>query len=440
MKISKRNLQKYLFLLIALGGIFVAVKSIWFEKPYFSYRFRIAPSVAKANTETILREKIAKNPNAAFEMTDLANHLLSEAKRRDNANLYDEASELAKRSLEILPQPNLGSKIVLANTLQAKHAFTAADTLANEVLTEQQAHPGALQIRATIALARGDLSLAARLLSKKLSSQPDTQGFAFRGWVYSLQGRGPEAELDFKRAVRSEDFGQREVSAEARNFMARHYMSRGQYSTAHKALEISLVLNPENPFTHYLKGECLWEEREYRKAGEKYLKAFELTPHPKYLVAYGRSLYRQGKIESAKQYLSRAIGLLRKDLKENPTGHGLDLVEGLLWMSTPDSVIESLGIITQEQKERPQSLELLFWKIIALEQKGRRKQAKALLNQALATGVRSAKYYALAARLSGNDSPAGRVFQQLLNEKNPKFSTESLPDPMAGLASSKPQT
>ena len=121
----------------------------------------------------------------------------------------------------------------------------------------------------------GDLDEAVRLYTRSIESYATAEGYTFRGWTYSLQGKIDEAITECKRAIEVDPtFGN------PCNDIGAYLVEQGGLDEAIPWLEKALVaLRYESYcFPHVNLGRVYEMKRMYRKALKHYEEAVEENP------------------------------------------------------------------------------------------------------------------------------------------------------------------
>jgi tetratricopeptide (TPR) repeat protein len=130
----------------------------------------------------------------------------------------------------------------------------------------------------TKALMAGDVDDAIDLFTESLEEEPTAEGYTFRGWAYSFQGRYEDAVLECRKAIAidpsfgnpyndigsylvtlgrlDEAIGWFEKAKTAERYEPRHfpylnlgrlYFARGAFEEAAREFEEALALSPDDP-------------------------------------------------------------------------------------------------------------------------------------------------------------------------------------------------
>ena len=128
---------------------------------------------------------------------------------------------------------------------------------------------------------RGELDEAVRLYTRSIEAYPTAEGYTFRGWVYSFQGKIEEAIAECKKAIEVDPtFGN------PYNDIGAYLVEQDRLDEAIPWLEKALVAPRYESycFPHVNLGRVYEKKRMFRKALEHYQEALE--ENPKHLGAW----------------------------------------------------------------------------------------------------------------------------------------------------------
>ncbi len=136
---------------------------------------------------------------------------------------------------------------------------------------------------------RGELDEAVRLYTRSIETYPTAEGYTFRGWTYSFQGRIDEAIAECKKAIEVDPtFGN------PYNDIGAYLVEQDRLDEAIPWLEKALVaLRYESYcFPHVNLGRVYERKKMFAKALEHYQEA--LQENPKHLGAWQAVARLQG--------------------------------------------------------------------------------------------------------------------------------------------------
>ena len=122
---------------------------------------------------------------------------------------------------------------------------------------------------------RGELDEAVRLYTRSIEAYPTAEGYTFRGWVYSFQGKIEEAIEECKKAIEVDPtFGN------PYNDIGAYLVEQERLDEAIPWLEKALVAPRYESycFPHVNLGRVYEKKRMFRKAMEHYREALEENP------------------------------------------------------------------------------------------------------------------------------------------------------------------
>lgn len=353
-------------------------------------------------------ERLQNNPSGALDRVSLAGLYLKKSRQTGDLSFVDQAETLAKKSIELLPEPNPGAKLVLAEVEEARHRFPEALKIASKVLEANPGSDGALSLLVTCSLGYGDLAAADHHSERALIRFPgSSEAHVFRGLVLGAQGRLDEATRSFVNAFDREELGAVESAAQSRALLARLYLDTGEddrLEGARALIEESLRIYPS--FHLALAQKARLEERtgNEERAIELYQKAFESLGEPPYLMDLANLHEKRGDAEKADALRSEAEGMIRQEMSSGPYGHHNELARVLLERNGGAARVEALREAKTEVEIRP-TAESYFLLARAEALNENWESAKAAIEKVLATGARNEQYSRLSQTIE-RQSPA----------------------------------
>lgn len=128
---------------------------------------------------------------------------------------------------------------------------------------------------------KGEYEEAIELYSHSLEAFPTAEAYTFRGWAHSFQGNYTQAIADCRRAIKIDpDFGN------PYNDIGAYLIEQGQWESSIPWFKKALAAPRYESycFPHYNLGRVYEHRREWGKAREHYLRAFQLNRQ--YVLAY----------------------------------------------------------------------------------------------------------------------------------------------------------
>ncbi len=409
-----------------------------------AYRYSVSRSLPGTDNRraTVLKEinfyrqKVSQNPDSGLNLASLAQAYFQMAKATGESSWYLLAEQAAERSLSNLPFNNQGAVIVLARVAQARHDFTQAIGLSQEVLKTQPRNQGALAVLATSKLAMGELQQAKTAADTLVNKDPSQGNLSLQALVLTAQGEEQAAIDTFKSALSMEEAGETGSSAYTRVLLGQFYYKHGQIELAENLYKEALRIIPRYPLALLHLAELKTRQEDYKAAESFYSQV--LRNSQKSVTTYDHAVFRgkarlkqlQGDRQQAVKLLTEAETLLRQ---ENATGHGngsfghqRELARLLLEKNRPQDTAEALSLMQAEVKIRrdAQTLDTFAW---ALSDSGRIKEAQKVIQEALQLGTKDAAIFYRAAAIEqalGNDRQA-LIYQKLSQQIDPTFDEQA---------------
>ncbi len=295
---------------------------------------------ARTRTAAFAREiafyqaRVNARPDDGLDLVALAGVYLSKARVTGENAWFVLAEQAAQRSLAALPVYNSGAHLVLAEVLQAKHDFVAALKIVAKVLQSEPRHAGALALRSSIYLARGDLDLALQDADTIGQNNPSLGVLVLRATILEAQGRLEQAEQSFLQALKLEDADDVFASARTRALFGRYWLRRGDLKTSQLLLEQSLQIAPKYPLALLQLAQLELQNENFSKAELLFgnLRGVQGSPstydHAALLGLAQVSTATQQK--NAPALWQAAIAQLRLEVRQGAFGHQRDLAKALL--------------------------------------------------------------------------------------------------------------
>ena len=402
-----------------------------------AYRYRFEKSSSGSITRDLNKEiefyqkRISQNPEDGLDRASLAKVYLKMARATGDANWYLLAEQNAMRSLSHLPFSNSSALLALARVAEAKHEFTEAIKLAQQVLKEQPGNEEALSILVTANLATGKVDESSRAADTLVNQIPSIGSLTLRALVNQAKGKDEAAIQDFQQAIAAEEPGEAGSSAWARTMLGRFYFKRGDHQLAGQLYREALRILPRYPLALVNLAELETRLGHYKAALDYYSQVFVSPAYPNvfdHVALHGLARVKalQGDKSGAKEEWHKAETLLRQHLDVNSFGHRRELARLLLESDRSQDTAEALTLMQAEVKLRrdPETLDTLAW---ALTRSGRWQEAKTTMREALRWGIRDAGMFYRAGTIEqklGNQSQAVTYFQ-LAQKTDPTFNEQA---------------
>ncbi|BAY23506.1 TPR domain protein [Calothrix sp. NIES-2100] len=439
---------KFIWLLVAAP---IATSLFFTISPHFNsqklqapYRYNFSPSIPGTSDRratlqqeiTFYQEKVRENPDSGLNLTALAQTYLKMAKATGESNWYLLAEQAAKRSLSHLPFNNQGAIIVLARVAQARHDFTQAIRLAEQVLKLQPSNDNAIAILVTSNLAMGNLPPAKTAADQLVNKLPSQGNLTLQALVLVAQGQDKAAIETFQYALAAEEPGELGTSAWTRVLLGQFYYKHGQLELAENLYKEALRILPRYPLALLHLAELETRKGNYQTAESLYAQV--LPNSQKSATIFDHAVLRgkaklqqlQGNEAEARQLLNQAEILLRQENATGHTngsfGHRRELARLLLEKNHPQDTAEALSLMQAEINIRrdAQTLDTLAW---ALLRSGRLADAQAKIQAALQLGTKDAGIFyraGIIAKALGNKEQALN-YEKLAQTVDPTFNAQA---------------
>ncbi|HKY64382.1 MAG TPA: tetratricopeptide repeat protein [bacterium] len=350
----------------SLGGLFLGSIFTSQDRPqdWMKYRYSVSATANSAEVELgHYEQKVQAQPGSASHWAGLAAAQRKAGKRSGDGAKLEQARVAAEKSLALLPHFNPAARLVLAQLAQDRHDFPTALALAEQILRESPQNPQAISVKVSSNLALGRTDAAredAEYLARRFPGLPS---LTMRALLALEDGREREALADFEKAIRSEDFGDREGSAWVRSLLGRHYLRQGNLKTARFLLGEALRIQPETPLAMGLLAELEAKAGNLEQAESLYRRAYQILPEPSFRVDLGAALAAAGRRAEAEALWAEAEIQMRLDLETNPYGHRGEMVHLLLNRADPADFPEALRLAEAEAEIRKnrETMETLAW-------------------------------------------------------------------------------
>lgn len=362
------------------------------------YRHSLAiPDTADdmASTMAALEARLKEAPNP-FDAAELAELYYRRAQREGARADYATSETFAKRSLELLKEPN-AARLTLAKLANARHEFRQAIEIAREYSTSKRS-AGPYIVMATAHLALGEPAAAAEAAHTALMLRPDASGYLTRALALQAQGRDAEAAFDFSHAAALETFGDKAGAARLRTLWGRFLLRRGEHFAASTLFDEALRIVPGFALALAGRGELALRTGRPSEAAKLFEEAFAASRQVRYLIDQARALELSGDRPGANDVRAQAETWVRAELREDGLGHRLELVEILVGLGQREQLLEAVAL-AREELSRRSTYEVRFQLARALALIGNREEALIHVQAALALGTREAELYELAARV-----------------------------------------
>ncbi len=278
-------------------------------------------------------------------------HLVLSAYRARKGDL-DGALEAAEAAVRADPeglQPKLRKAEVLVEQGYRRNdpaRIAEGRAIAEAVLAEQPAEPGALFVRAKIEMAEGRMDDAAASLRSAIDVQPEwAQAHFVLGTALTVKGERTSARTELARALELDP-----TLTEAHQVLAQVHADLGEHEYAVEEARLYLRERPDAIPTRILLAQSLMRLRQAEEALVELRTVPEAERTPELHYAIGRILLAQGELDGARSELE----LAQAGLPDSP-----DVLMALLDLDRRQGRLgESRARITALADEKPESASL----------------------------------------------------------------------------------
>ncbi|MDJ0705296.1 MAG: tetratricopeptide repeat protein [Leptolyngbyaceae cyanobacterium MO_188.B28] len=373
------------------------------------------------------KARIRRNPEDGLNQAAVAGVYLRLVQATGDANWYLMAEQAANTSLNNLPFNNSGALLALANIAEAKHDFVQAIALAHQVLDIQPRHEEALAVLVTSHLGKGKIAAADTAARQLVEQAPTLGSHTLMALVHVAQGQDEAAIQRFQSALAVEEPETLGSSAWTRTLMARFYASRGQIKQAKALYREALRILPRSPFVLTQLAQLETRLGQYRAAEKHYAQVFFSQDYPNvwdHVALQGMAQVKdlQGDRPGAEALWRQAETLFRQHQDLSTFGHRRELARLLLSRGLDRDLPEALTLMEADLQIRrdAETLDIYAWVLTRLN---RWQDAQAILQDAIATGRRSAVIFTRAAQVEthlGNTAQA-QTYRQSAQAADPTF-------------------
>jgi tetratricopeptide (TPR) repeat protein len=405
------------------------------------YRYQFANTSSQVSSSTALiqqeiafyQERIHHNPQAGLDRSLLAMAYLQMARTTGEGSWYLLAEQLAQQSLTNLPFDNPDALLVMARVAEARHDFTGALRLAEQVSGDRDA----IAIQVTANLAIGNLIAASQAAGKLVTRFPSISSLTLKALVKAAAGKDQEALEAFHQALQTEEVGEISSSARTRVLLGRFYYERGELELAKALYREALRISPDYPLALINLAQLEIRQGQYRAADRYYAQVIASSRgtlrvfDPTVLRGRARIQQLQGNQDKAEELWMQAETQLRQSITDTSRvtetattafGHERDLARLLLERGRSQDVAEALTLMRSQIQSRrdADTLDTFAW---ALSRSGEWQEAQQVIQEAIQQGIQDAGIYYRAGIIEqalGNQSKATEYFQKV-EEIDPEF-------------------
>jgi tetratricopeptide (TPR) repeat protein len=373
--------------------------------------------------------KVQQSPTSGLHLATLANAYWKLGKATGEVSWYLLAEQTAQRSVSLLPFDNASAQIVLAQVNQARHDFTNARKITQDILKAKPGSDEAQAILITSALAIGDLTQAKTQVDRLVQQAPNLGNLTLQGLVEDAQGNSRAVET-FRLAITAEEAGENGGSALVRVLLGRHFYNHGQLDQAAGLYEEALRILPRYPLALMHLAALETRRGDYQAADRTYNQVIAYSQQSTniydHTILRGKARLKQLQGQSGDDFLQRAEKLLRESTNAGHSngafGHRRELAQLLLDRHQNQDVPEALKLMQEEVQIRhdAQTLAVLAR---ALFQSDRLSEARQAMQSALRLGTQNAGMYLQAGQIAQKigDSDQAQKYQTQAQQIDSSF-------------------
>lgn len=367
------------------------------------------------------QERIRRNPKDAVSYTILGDLYIRQARETGNVSGYQRAETALQQALELLPgYAPAGS--LLASVYYARHDFTQALDLAEDVYKSNPKNTSALVIMGDAYLSLGNYQQAEAIYQELEQTDASPPVLARLAHLEELKGNPKEA-LHLLRLAAGDALrtgGTRESVAWYLLRVGDIYFNMGEIKDSGAYYEASLRVFENYHLALAGLGKVRAAQGKYDEAIDYYQRAINIVPQPDFLAALGDIYVVSNQPGEAQlqyktvEYIGKLAELnqqiYNRQLANFYSGHDLHVKEAL-----------RLALAELESRKDIYGYDAAAW---AYYRNGKFTEAQSLMDQAMALGTRDAQLYYHAGMIAlklKNEAQARNYLEGALTI-NPHFS------------------
>jgi tetratricopeptide (TPR) repeat protein len=372
---------------------------------------------------TFYETKVKQQPDSGLELAALANSYWKMGRATGAEQWLPLAETTAKKSIEILPFSNNGAKLTVAQVAQARHAFAAAETIAQDVLKAQPKNSEAVAILATTAIATGKLNVADTYVQQLVTESPNLNTLTLQALVEEAQGKNSTPET-FRRAIAMAEAGESGGVALAETLLGRHYYYRGDLAQAAARYQAALTAAPDYPLAILSLAALATRQGDYAAADRYYQDLLAKAPEGAYVydhkIVSGQARVARLQGKSNLTLLNQIEEMVSGDT--NAFGHRRELAHVLLERNQKNDRQMALQLMETEIQNRQDSPTLAVY-AQALAANGKLEAARAAWKQIMMSGVKNPGMYWQAAQVEMElgDRAQAELYRSQARKIDPNF-------------------
>jgi hypothetical protein len=259
---------------------------------------------ASAARVQALEARVARDPEGAIALAELARAYLALGIERRDGALIERAEQKAQASLAIAQFRNVGALEVLARAASHRHDFERAIELSDQLI--RIGAPQGYEVMTSALLAQGNVQRAREIAQESLQAEYGLTSLLSLGLVEEARGAYADAEKHYKAVLAAPHLTSRTATLWSRSIVARFFLRRGRLREASIILRHVLAIDDSYPFAVGLQGEISLARSDARAAASQFQRAFQLARDPFYLCRAAEAFKRLGDERSRREHLTAA--------------------------------------------------------------------------------------------------------------------------------------
>ncbi|MEP7204512.1 MAG: tetratricopeptide repeat protein [Ilumatobacteraceae bacterium] len=365
------------------------------------------------------RDRVAQTPNSPSFRVKLASSMLALASETGNLSLYGQAEGIARSAVQLDPE-NESANLTLASALAGQHGFSAALTLANNVLSRTPNSVGARIAAADSHLELGDYDVAAVAYTQLATELPGAPSILSRqARIDALTGHLEGAITLARKSLIGA--GEQDFDTYTMAFywfqMANYQYQAGRYDSAAATLRSALKVQPKHIGSIELLGKVLVAQGRYDEATKLYEDLLKRTDAADLRGELAKLYANAGRAADAQQQIDIGIKLARVAAEKFPAER-----RHLITFFSDHDPTTAVELARQDLQTRA-DVQSYGWMAWTLLQVGRADEAVTYVDKALRLGTQDAwlLYQAGSVYAAVGDTTNARLLLTQALELNPQF-------------------
>lgn len=326
--------------------------------------------------------RIKKSPAEPLGYCQLADGYMQKARETGDFGFNAKAEAAVDRALELTPGDYLATKM-RAKLLLTYHRFGEALEAARRAQPLMPKDHDIYGVMTDALVELGDYPAAVQAAQAMMDLRPDTASYARVSYLRSLHGDARGAIEAMRVAVQAADPQNAESVAWCRVHLGHELLNVGDAAAAEREFDQALHAFPNYHLALAAKGKARAAAGDETGAIEFYKKAVGRVPLPEYAVALGDLYAARGRAREADEQYA-LVEFVERDAALGAT-YSRQLA--VFWADHERQLDEALAIAERERAARKDiyTCDALAW---CLFKKGRYKEARQAMNEALRLGTR----------------------------------------------------